>query len=145
MDFSRNTFLWIFVGIGVLILIAIVVSSVVMSAQLVSVSGQIKNRLKEVDGLIEKLEKSVETMEGISGGVSRIEGALITLSNKYPPEQTINVNNMNQQELNRAINNAVEVELEEVKWKINFNFVLNIAFGALLSLGGLYLIFGRKK
>ena len=101
-----------------------------------------KSNVNKLEQSAKTLDSKLNTIEDLNKRISNIESNIIILTNKYPPNQTININNLNQQDFNRAINNAVNLEFENVKWKINFSLILNslISFSVVL-----YLLFGRKK
>ena len=179
-DFSRNTFMWIFVGIGILILIALIISSIVIYGKLVSVSNDVETKLDSTNELLTKLnsnlqgleqlnqqisaikedissiQQSVSTLPNNTQSISQVQNSLIevkqelnSLTKIYPPNQTIVLNNVNEDNLNTIINNAVDLEFSKIEWKTNFNFILNIIFGSLLSLGGisfaLYFVLKKKE
>jgi ABC-type transporter Mla subunit MlaD len=169
-DFTRNTFMWVFVAIGILILIALIISSSIIYYQVASVSNNVQTKLDSTNELLTKLNKNIqgldqlnEQIRNISARISSIEKSvsglpnntqslsqvqtnllevkqeLNTLSKIYPPNQTIILNNLNEDSLNTIINNVVKLEFQKIEWKTNFNFILNIIFGSLLSLGGISL------
>jgi|SRR3989344_371228 len=138
MTFQKNTFMWVFIVLAMIILVGQIVSLTI----LLNLPVKIESNVNKLEQSANKLDSKLATLDNINNRVSGIENNIALLSNKYPPNQTINVNNMNQQELNNAINNAVNLEFENVKWKINVNLIFN----SLLSLTFvLYLIFWRKK
>ena len=172
IDFSRNTFLWIFVGIGILILIALIISSSIIYSQVVSVSNNVQTKLDSTNELLTQLNENIQGLDqlnaqigDINTKISAIEQSVSILSNNtqslshvetnlieikqelknlqqiYPPNQTVVLNNINQDNLNTIINNAVDLEFQKIEWKTNFNFILNIIFGSLLSLGGIGVAF----
>lgn len=138
MNLQKNDFMWIFIILAIVILIGQAVSLFL----LLKTPAKIESNVNKIEQSANKLDSKLATLDSLNGRVSNIENNLIVLSNKYPPNQTININNMNQQELNRIINNAINAEFENVKWKINVNLIFN----SLLSVTFvLYLIFGRRK
>jgi hypothetical protein len=134
--------MWIFVILAGAILIMQIISSIVIYTNISKIPGEIKKDMDKVDKLVTELDTKLNQLNNLNQKVSNIESNIITLTNKYPPNQTININNMNQQELNRAINNAINNEFENVKWKINFSLILNslVSFTIII-----YLFFGRKR
>lgn len=145
MDFSRNDFFWIFIALSVIFLIVHIVSSIIIYNSVSELPNQIKEDAEKIDRLVGELDSRLNQLDNINQRVSSIESTMITLTGKYPPNQTINVNNMNQNELNHAINNAINAEFENIKWKVDLNFVLNIFFGSLISISFIVYLFGRKK
>lgn len=156
MDFKKNTFLWIFVGIGILILIALIISSFVMYSKLVSVSNDVQNKLDEANTLISEVNKNIDEIKEVNSQIqelkeqnSDINKRLDNLSKKYPPSQTLNFNNIDQNQLNEAINSKIDVRFKETNDIVQFNFWFNIVVGSILSLGGLslalYFVFRRKE
>ncbi len=143
-DARRSDYMTIFVILAIAILAVQIISSIILYINVSKIPREIQKDMDKVDRLVTELDSKLDQLNNLNQKVSRIESSIITLSTKYPPNQTININNMNQQELNRVINNAINAEFENIRLKVDFNFVLNIIFGSLLSLGGLYLIFKRK-
>ncbi len=141
MTFQKNTFMWIFIALASIILICQIISLVV----LFNTPAKIESNVNKIEHSANKLDSKLDTLNNLNNRVSNIESNLIILTNKYPPNQTININNMNQQELNRIINNAINAEFENVKWKIDLNLILNIAFGSLISFSFIIWLFGRKR
>jgi len=138
MTFQKNTFLWVFIILAGVILVGQIWSLVL----LFNTPAKIESNVNKIEQSANKLDSKLATLDNLNNRVANMENNLIALTNKYPPNQTININNMNQQDFNRAINNAINAEFENVKWKININLIFN----SLLSVTFvLYLIFGRKK
>lgn len=143
-NFTKNTFMWIFIIIGIIILGAIIISSITMYSNIVSLSSNVQNKLDEANILISEVNQNIDQIKKVNQQIdelkaqnSELSGKLENLSLRYPPEQTININNMNQDDFNRAINNAVEIEFNDLSKKVIFNFWVNI----ILSLTvGIYLI-----
>lgn len=136
MNLQKNDFMWIFIILAIIILIGQIVSLVF----LFNIPSKIQSNVDRIEQSANKIDSKLSALDSLNNRVSGIESSLIVLSNKYPPNQTININNMNQEELNRAINNAVNIEMENVKWKINLNFWLE----SLLSLSFIWYIVRKK-
>lgn len=140
-DARRANYMLIFVILAVIILVGQVVSLII----LLRTPAKIASNVDKLEQTTKTLDSKLKTIEDLNTRVSSIESNIIVLTNKYPPNQTINVNNMNQEDFNRAVNNAVNLQFENVKWKINLNFALNIVFGSLISISFIVYLFGRKK
>ena len=138
MSFQRNDFMWIFIILAGIIMVVQIISLV----SLFNIPSKIQSNVDKIEQSANQLDSKLNIFDGLNNRISGIENNLIILSNKYPPNQTININNMNQQELNRVINNAINAEFENVKWKINFNLIFNSLISVTFVL---YLILGRKK
>jgi len=96
--------------------------------------------LTELNSNIQGLDQLNDRINEINSNVAEIKRGISNLNDVYP-NQTVIINNVTQDKLNNAINNAVTVELSSIKWKTNFNFILNIIFGSLLTLGGVFYIY----
>ncbi|KHO50617.1 MAG: hypothetical protein QT04_C0050G0026 [archaeon GW2011_AR11] len=106
--------------------------------------------IKEDTGFIEKsistLPNNTRSLSQVQTNLFEVKQELKTLTEIYPPNQTIVLNNVNEDNLNTMINNAVDLEFKKIELKTNFNFILNIIFGSLLSIGfAIYLIVNKKK
>lgn len=180
MTYQRNEFMWIFVVIGIVILITLIVSSAIIYGKIVGISNDVTTKLDDTNTLLTELNSkiigldelnkningikedisSIKTSIGVlpnnTASISNINNELVDIDNSlnslakiYPPNQTIVINNMKQEELNNLINNAVDLEFSKISKETNFNFWLNVVFGtiSLFSLGGIaiYLVINRKK
>lgn len=104
---------------------------------------QLNKRINDINNNISSIEKSISILPNNTASITNFNNSLIEIKNNlknltkiYPPNQTLVINNINQETLNKIINNAVDIEFSKISKKVNFNFILNIAF-ALLSLGGI--------
>ncbi len=141
MKFNKNDFMWIFIVLAIIILVGQIISLVF----LFKIPSKIESNVDKIEQSASKLDSKLNTLDNLNNKISNIETKIIELSTKYPPNQTININNMNQQELNRAINNAIDLKFNNISEKIQINFILNIIFGSLLSIGFIIYLWGRKR
>jgi hypothetical protein len=168
MTFSRNDFMWIFVIIGIIILLALIISSAVIYGKIVGISNDVTTKLDDTNRLLIELNSKIlgldklnENIDEIKSDIYSIESSISILPNNtasitnintnlveinnnldalkkaYPPNQTIVINNIKQEELNSLINNVVDLEFSSISKKVQINFIFNIIFGSLLSLGGI--------
>lgn len=165
--------MWIFVAIGVVLLVVMIASSVVIYSQLASVStsvqgkldttndmlsrlngnlqslDQLNSRLSDIDKRITAIESSTSSIPNATASIVQVQTdlaatkeSLIALSAKYPPNQTVILNNINKDDLDAIINNAVDVQFRSVNNKTIWILGLNIA--SLFSLGGIGFYYVRK-
>ena len=111
--------------------------------------GDIKSDISSINSLVSVLPNNTASITNVNSNLVEINTNLDALTKIYPPNQTLVINNMKQEELNKLINNAVNLEFSKISNKTTFNFILNIIFGTitLFSLGGLvfYFIFKKKE
>ena len=143
-DARRSDYMIIFVILAIAILAVQIISSIIIYLNVSKIPNEIREDMNKVDRLVTELDSKLNQLNDLNQKVSSIESNIIALSNKYPPNQTVNINNVNQNDLNRAINNAINLKFETISGKVEFNFWFNIIVG--LSLIGVTLaLFGRKK
>ena len=174
VDYSIKNILAIGIGIIIIInLVAIIFGSISMNSLSNDVQAKLDNTndlLTKLNSNIQGLDQLNQQISSIKEDINSIENSVLSLPNNtqslgqvqnnlvgikqelnrlsqiYPPNQTIVLNNIEEDNLNTIINNAVDLEFRKIEWKTNWNFGLNIFFGSLLSLGfGFYLYFIFKK
>ncbi len=143
-DFRKNKHLWIYTIFVICVLAVLIVSSVILYLQIISVSNDVQAKLDEANRLISEVNKNIDSIKKVNKQIDSIKqqnnllsNRLDNLSKKYPPEQNININNIGQKEFNNAIESAIDMKFENINRKIYFNFWFNIIIGSILTLGGL--------
>lgn len=155
-DGRRANYLKPFVVIGIITLIVLILCSAFIYSRLTIISTEVQEKIDEANQLISEVNKNIDEIKSVNSQIqqlkeqtSQINSRLDNLTQKYPPSQILNFNDINQDQLNKAISSEIEVKFNGVNRIIRFNFWFNIVIGSLISLGGisfgLYFIFKRSK
>lgn len=154
VDMRKKFAFYVIIGLMVIIMIVQIISSFFITSQMNKSVSDLKDKAKEINLLVDQLNQNLQYLKESNKKIDELEIKIINLGNnlsqlseKYPPQQTIYVEGMSQENLTNAINNYVDLRFDDYSKKITFNFWFNIIFGSLLSLGGIsyYLIYRRGK